>query len=293
MNERGEEKTQSDVRRVRPCDELWPERLREIDSPPSELWFAGRSELASAARVIGIVGTRSPTPYGVAQAERFGAAFAEAGILVVSGLARGVDSVAHAAALDAGGGTIAVLGSGVERPWPREQLTRRIRSEALLVSEFPPEMGPRRHHFPLRNRLISGMSTAVVVIEAAWASGSLITARWAADQGRDVFALPGRVDHPMSRGSHRLIREGALLVESPNDVLVDLGWADPEPTPRGGPKSSPVLDALLGETLTADELARRAELQIGEVLVELARLELGGAVVRAPGGLYRRAAVRL
>ena len=242
--------------------------------------------------MIGIVGTRSPTPYGVAQAERFGAAFAEAGIVVVSGLARGIDSVAHAAALDAGGGTIAVLGSGVERPWPRERLTRRIRTEGLLVSEFPPQMGPRRHHFPLRNRLISGMSTAVVVIEAAWASGSLITARWAADQSRDVFALPGRVDHPMSRGSHRLIREGALLVESPNDVLVDLGWADPQSSPKSQPKNSPVFEALLGETLTADELAQRAELQIGEVLVELARLELGGAVVRAPGGLYRRAAAK-
>ncbi len=281
----------SDVLRLTPSDELWPERLLEIDSPPAELWFAGQSEWARATRMIGIVGTRSPTPYGVAQAERFGAAFADAGIVVVSGLARGIDSAAHAAALDSGGGTIAVLGSGVNRPWPREALTGRIREHGLLVSEFPPDMAPRRHHFPLRNRLISGMSTAVVVIEAAWASGSLITARWAADQGRDVFALPGRVDHPMSRGSHRLIREGATLIESPAELLIDLGWAEPKSEPSKRIQYSPILDALTGETLNANDLARRAELEIGQVLVELARLELSGSVVRAPGGLYRRASV--
>jgi len=284
--------TENDVQRIRPTDELWPERLREIDSPPTELWFAGRSEWVREERMIGIVGTRSPTPYGVAQAERFGAAFAEAGVVVVSGLARGIDSAAHAAALDAGGGTIAVLGSGVERPWPREQLTARIRENGLLVSELPPQMGPRRHHFPLRNRLISGMSTAVIIIEAAWASGSLITARWAADQGRDVFALPGRVDHPMSRGSHRLLREGATLVESPAELLADLGWAEAEMDRPLPVPDSPILGALTGETLTAEELALRVDLKIGEVLVELARLELSGNVVRAPGGLYRRAAIR-
>ncbi|MFT5285122.1 MAG: DNA processing protein [Planctomycetota bacterium] len=279
----------TDVRLLTPNDELWPDRLREIDSPPKQLWLAGDDGLFRAERVIAIVGTRSPTPYGQAQAERFSSCFAAAGVVVVSGLARGIDSIAHAAALDAGGGTIAVLGSGIERPWPREAITDRMRAEGLIVSEFPPDVGPRRHHFPLRNRIISGLSVAVLVVEAAWASGSLITARWAVDQNRDVYAIPGRVDHPMSRGGHRLIREGATLIESPEALLEDLGWAEANQPASAPTPNSPLLKALTGETLDVGELAHRAQLEIGEVLVELARLELAGAIVRAPGGLYRRA----
>jgi DNA processing protein len=267
----------------------WPHVLDEVEGPPAELWVAGDVAWLSLPRRVAIVGTRAPTPYGEAQAERFAATLAEAGVLVVSGLARGIDSAAHRAALDAGGGTVAVLGCGVDRPWPAGPLAERVRAEGVLLSEFEPGTAPRRHHFPLRNRLISGLVSAVLVVEAAAASGSLITARWAADQGRDVFALPGRVDHPMARGCHRLLREGASLVESPAELLEELGWGAPRPSPRAAAPPSRLLECLTGETLTAGELARRLALPIGEVLVEIVRLELAGRLVRAAGGLYRRA----
>ncbi|MCA8980690.1 MAG: DNA-protecting protein DprA [Planctomycetes bacterium] len=265
----------------------WPTDLDHIDGPPRTLWLRGRTELLREGRRVAIVGTRSPTPYGEAQADRFGRALAAAGLIVVSGMARGVDQAAHRAALAAGGDTIAVLGSGVDVPWPDVPLADELAVRGLLVSEFPPGQGPRPHHFPLRNRIISGISEAVVVIEAAGASGSLITARWAADQGRAVYALPGRVDHPMSRGAHRLLREGAGLLESPEELIGELlGDATCErhapPPPEG-----PLLEALVGETLSVDELAQRLGADVSAVLVELVSHELSGRVVRAPGGLYR------
>ncbi|MEM7311111.1 MAG: DNA-processing protein DprA [Planctomycetota bacterium] len=268
----------------------WPAELRELEGSPDELWARGELDLLAPLPRLAIVGSRSPTPYGEAQARRFAHAFAALGVVVVSGLARGIDQAAHAAALAAGGGTIAVLGSGVDRPWPAGPETDRIASNGLLLSEFPPGLGPRRHHFPRRNRLISALSTGVLVVEAAWASGSLITARWAADQGRGVFALPGRVDHPMARGCHRLLREGATLIESPEELLDELGWAAPRPAAAPAPPrpESGLEAALTGETLSAEELSHRTERELTEVLTELVELELAGAVVRAPGGLYRR-----
>lgn len=283
-----------DCLRLAPGGPSWPRELDRIEAPPPYLWARGRlASLAPPPRVA-IVGTRAPTPYGVTQSARFARAFASAGICVVSGLARGIDQAAHAAALEAGGPTVAVLGSGVDRPWPRGPITERVLSEGLVLSELEPEQGPRPQHFPRRNRLISGLCEAVVVIEAAPASGSLITARWAADQGRAVFALPGRVDHPMARGTHRLIREGAQLVESPDEVLEELGWTrarDVEAPDTGTDPSvdDPILLALLGETLGADEIASRLGRDASEVLVDLVQLELAGHVHRCPGGLYRRA----
>jgi len=237
------------------------------------------------------VGSRSPTPYGEAQARRFALALAEAGVTVVSGMARGVDGRAHEAALDVGGRTIAVLGCGLDRPWPPGPLGERLMAEGLLLSEYEPGTRPRKGYFPMRNRLISALSSAVLVIEAAHASGSLITAHWAAEQGRDVFALPGRVDHPMARGCHRLLREGASLIEDPAELLGAL--AHPElPFERPSPPR-PVPDELLGllegETLTVDELAARSELAPPELMARLVELELAGLVVRSPGGLWRRA----
>lgn len=271
-----------------PRDRSWPAELRALEAAPPELWVRGELGLLQPLPRVAIVGTRAPTPYGEAQARRFAHALSSAGVVIVSGLARGIDDAAHRAALDAGGGTIAVLGSGVDCPWPAGPLAERIAAEGLLLSEFPPGQAPRRHHFPRRNRLISALSAAVVVVEAAFASGSLITARWAADQGRAVFAVPGRVDHPMARGCHRLLREGAQLVEAPEEVAEELGWA--RPRAAASPRAESALErALLGETLTADELALRSGRELTEVLTELVELELEGAVVRAPGGLYRRA----
>jgi DNA processing protein len=284
------------VRRLRlmPGSTSWPAALDRIEGPPDSLWVRGRLDVLAVTPRIAIVGTRAPTAYGRAQAERFARALAAAGVAVVSGLARGVDQAAHAAALEVGGATVAVLGSGVDRPWPACELGERIAIEGLLVSELAPEQGPRPHHFPLRNRLISGLGDGVLVVEAAQASGSLITARWAADQGRPVFALPGRVDHPMARGTHRLIREGAQLVESPEEILVELGLrpdAQREPPARAAPPEGPaarVLAALEGETLSAEELGERLGLSAAGILVEVVALELAGRVARVPGGLYRR-----
>lgn len=281
---------------LRPGSPSWPRELDEIDGPPEELWVRGDLARWRPGPRVAVVGSRAPTPYGEAQAARFAGELAERGVAIVSGLARGIDACAHRAALEANGTTIAVLGSGVDRPWPEGELTERIAREGVLVSEHPPGRGPRRHHFPLRNRLISGLARGVLVVEAAWASGSLLTARWAADQGRAVFALPGRVDHPMARGCHRLLREGAQLVESPEELVAELGWGPPPSPPSRGnggtgvsaATEAPLLEALRGETLRADELAARLARSLEGVLVELVRLELAGAVVRAPGGLWRR-----
>ena len=270
----------------------WPAELDTIEHPPAELWLCGRAELLDRRPRVAVVGTRSPTPYGELQAARLAAFLASQGVAVVSGLARGIDGLAHRAALDAGGATLAVLGSGVDRPWPPGELAERMAREGCLLSEFPPGQAPRRHHFPWRNRIIAGLASVVVVVEAAHASGSLITARWAVDQGRAVFAIPGRVDQPMSRGCHRLLREGAELLESPADLLPALGFERMDEASSGtdapgtrGPH--PLLAALRGETLTADELALRLELPVAEVLVALVELELTGSIARGPGGLYR------
>ena len=266
----------------------WPAALDSIDAPPDALWLRGRVELLALVPWVALVGTRSPSPYGLAQAERFARALAAAGVGVVSGMARGVDQAAHSAALEVGGATLAVLGSGVDRPWPGGPLAQRLAREGALLSELEPGTPPRRHHFPRRNRLISGLARAVVVVEAAWASGSLITARWAADQGRTVFALPGRVDHPMARGCHRLLREGAALVEDPEEVLAELGLDVARPAPEAPLEETGLLAALRGETLAADDLAARTGRALGDLLTELVTLELEGRVARGPGGLWRR-----
>lgn len=264
----------------------FPEGLLGVEPRPEALWLRGREELLRAPLRLGVVGTRSPSPYGVAQARRFATAIVEAGGVVVSGLARGIDQAAHRAALDAGGDTIAVLGCGVDRPWPADPLADEVAESGLLLSEYPPGQAPRRHHFPMRNRLISGLSSGVLVVEAAYASGSLITARWAVEQGREVWAIPGRVDHPMSRGTHRLLREGAALIEDPAELFVG---ERVEGAPAMESLDDPVLRALVGETRHADELASVLEAPVDQVLAKLARFELEGRVVRAPGGLFRLA----
>lgn len=278
--------------RIEARSDSWPDLLRHIDGPPEALWVRGRLPLLSHTPRVAVVGTRAPTPYGEMQAARFASALAAAGVTVVSGLARGIDQAAHRAVLEQDGPTIAVLGCGVDRPWPPGEVADDMAVRGLLLSEFEPGEAPRPHHFPLRNRVISGLCCGVLVVEAAQASGSLITARWAADQGRSVWALPGRVDHPMSRGAHRLIREGACLVESPEEILAELGLGSPPQASKvlasesAGPCPE-ITSALRGETLTAEELARRLSTPLTTVLVHVVELEMAGRVARTPGGLYR------
>lgn len=207
---------------LEPGSDRWPAELDLIDAAPERLWARGCLHLLERGPRVAIVGTRAPSAYGEAQAARFGRELALAGVVVVSGLARGCDQAAHRAALDAGGATIAVIGSGVDRPWPEGETTERMMRAGLVLSEHAPGTPPRPHHFPLRNRLVSGLCRGVLVIEAATASGTLITARWAVDQGRKVWALPGRVDHPLARGCHKLLRDGATLVESPEEILYEV-----------------------------------------------------------------------
>jgi len=276
-------------RHLAPGSPCWPVELDTIDSPPTSLWARGRVELLARRPRVAVVGTRSPTPYGELVATHLARTLAHEGVTIVSGLARGIDAVAHHAALEAGGATLAVLGCGVDRPWPEGALSERMACEGCLLSEYVPGQAPRRHHFPWRNRLIAGLAQVVVVVEAAQASGSLITARWAADQGRAVFAVPGRIDQPMARGCHRLLREGAELCESPADLLLALGLGSSGQDAPPGPPDDPLLAALQGETLTADELALRLARETPAVLVRLVELELAGAIVRAPGGLFRLA----
>ena len=276
----------------------WPAELSAIADAPECLWLRGKIDLLALQPRVAIVGTRAPTPYGQAQAARFARALAAKGVCVVSGLARGIDAAAHESVLEAGGATLGVLGSSVDLPWPPGPLAERMAQNGLLLSELWPGTGPRKQHFPRRNRLISGLSQAVVVIEAAAASGSLITAHWAVDQGREVFALPGRVDHPMARGCHRLIREGALLVEDPEEVLEILGIQSSAESVRAGDARNrctqptglafEIWEALHGETLGPDELAERLRGEAGGILTALVELELAGFVARCPGGLYRR-----
>ncbi|MCA9001354.1 MAG: DNA-processing protein DprA [Planctomycetes bacterium] len=274
----------------------WPARLRGIPNPPSEIWLRGRGEWLEREPCIAIVGSRSASGYGLDQAARFAHALAKAGFVIISGMARGIDQAAHAGALAAGGGTIAVLGNGVSDPWPRWSGLADLIERGLLLSEFAPGQGPRRHHFPLRNRLIAALADAVLVVEAAHASGSLITAHWALDMGREVFALPGRVDHAMASGTLRLLREGARAVGSPGQLLADLSYETP--TGLGGsPVALPrpedadaarIFDALEGETLDINDLAARTGLPIPATMAHMAQLELAGLVLRGPGGLYRR-----
>ncbi|MDX1379857.1 MAG: DNA-processing protein DprA [Xanthomonadales bacterium] len=204
-------------------DPRYPDLLRESASPPAALFAVGNPDLAWQPQVA-IVGSRNPTGGGVRNARAFATELAERGFAVTSGLAEGIDATAHAAALDAGGATIAVTATGPDRLYPQRNraLAERIAEHGLLVTEFPPGTSPRRAHFPSRNRIIAALSLGTLVVEASVRSGALITARQAGEQGRAVFALPGSIHNPLARGCHRLIRDGARLVETADDIVEDL-----------------------------------------------------------------------
>ncbi len=215
------------VRLVTPMSDDFPTLLRHIDPVPPVLWVRGRIE-AMSGTMISIVGARRCSPYGRRLATDLAADLARAGVTVASGMARGVDTAAHLGALEARAPTIAVLGCGVDVIYPRQnrELARRIFESGCLVSEFPLGAAPLRYHFPRRNRIISGLARGVVVVEATHKSGSLITADWALDQGRDVFAVPGHVGAELTRGTHKLLREGAKLVETAGDILEETHGPD-------------------------------------------------------------------
>jgi DNA processing protein len=274
------------------ADAAYPRLLREIPAPPPVLYLRGTLE-ADDDRAVGIVGTRRFTPYGREMTATLAGDLAAAGVTVVSGLARGIDGVAHQAALQAGGRTIAVLGCGPDIVYPPEHrnLTDRIVDQGAILSEYPPGRQPDAQNFPARNRLISGLSLGVIVVEAPERSGALITADFAADQSRDVFAVPGSVLAAASAGNNRLLRDGARLVRSAADVLEDLGLdagPDGEPVQQSlplGESERRLIAVLTREPQHIDELAALADLPIAEASAFLTILELNG-LVRNAGALH-------
>ncbi|HEX5443532.1 MAG TPA: DNA-processing protein DprA [Pirellulales bacterium] len=282
-------------------DPAYPRSLREIADPPGVLFVRGALAPRDALAVA-IVGARHATRYGLAQAERLAASLSRAGLTIVSGLARGIDGAAHRGALSAGGRTIAVLGSGVLNIYPPEhqELAQQVMAQGAVLSEAPVRAAPMSGMFPQRNRLISGMTLGVIVVEAARQSGALITARHAMEQGREVFAVPGRVDSRMSHGCHQLLRDGAKLVESPEDVLEELGpLVAAAPRDDGPPVRHPaelllneveqaVLAAIGDETTSVDQVVAASGLPTQQVLATLSVLEIRRIVRRISGSLVAR-----
>jgi DNA processing protein len=296
-------------------DARYPQALLDTEDPPLVLYVMGPMRLLSQqpfpqARCLAVVGSRNPTAQGAENARLFARALHSTGLTIVSGLALGVDAAAHEGALDAAAAnasvaaTIAVVGTGLDRVYPRKNLdlARRVASHGLLVSEYPLGTPPLPANFPKRNRIISGLSQGTLVVEAALASGSLITARMAAEQGREVFAIPGSIHSPQSRGCHALIRQGAKLVESAQDVLEELRMtigtpsASNQPVASGSPdvardgveSDSPLLQALGFDPIGMDALVSRTGMDTASLQVALLELELDGRVARMPGGLFQR-----
>ena len=283
-------------------DADYPPALLHIEDPPLLLYLMGRLELPlDPARSIAIVGSRNPTPQGALNARQFAQSLSQAGLTIVSGLALGVDGAAHEGAL-AGAeasrlATVAVVGTGLDRVYPKRhhQLAHDIAQRGLIVSEYPLGTPPLAANFPRRNRLIAGLSCSTLVVEAALQSGSLITARLAAEQGKDVFAIPGSIHATQSHGCHALIRQGAKLVESAQDVLEDLPGAPlvaavPMPEPSSPDDEDSLLQALSFDPVNLDALQARTGWPTPQLQARLMTLELDGQVARLPGGLFQRIA---
>ena len=274
-------------------DVVFPARLREIVDPPPVLWVSGQPA-ALLTPAVAVVGSRAGSAYALSVAERLGADLASRGVCVLSGLARGVDAAAHRGALSVGGQTVAVLGCGADIVYPPEHagLAASLQQRGAVVSELAPGTVPKPGFFPRRNRIISGLAQAVVVVEAGEKSGSLITARCALEQGRDVLAVPGNVLNGRNRGGHALLRDGARLVETAEDVFDELGWRRElaGQSPETGPgEGDPVLDAMVpGESLDLGQISAGSGLTAAELLPRLLALELRGVVGREPGGRFVR-----
>jgi DNA processing protein len=276
-------------------DDDYPSALLQIHDPPTVLYMLG-GFTASDATTLGIVGTRKPSHYGAESTKKLSYQLAYAGVTIASGLARGVDTAAHQAALAAHGRTIAVLGSGLGRVYPHEnrELAEKIAASGAVISEFPMQTEADRQTFPMRNRIVSGLSFGLLVIEAASRSGSLITANQAAEHGRSLYALPGRIDSPNSIGTNRLIQQGAKLVTSAQDILDDLGLLFPEEPELQKPRPSIVLHGVektvfeaLGEDEPGiDEIISRTGLPISAISSTLLTLEIRKCVKSLPGGRF-------
>ena len=304
------------------ADAAYPRVLLEMSDPPLLLYLQGRTDLLAHPQCLAVVGSRNPTPQGELTAHDMSRALAAAGVCIVSGMALGVDGAAHSGALDAAGATIAVVGTGLDRVYPRRHLAlaHRIAQTGLLVSEFALGSSPAPANFPKRNRIIAGLSQGTLVVEAALASGSLITARLAAEMGREVFAIPGSIHAPQAKGCHALIRQGAKLVETAQDVLEDmrmLAFAAPVQSRQAVPAEPPALGAsdasapltdqdgeavpagvcgpqasLLAQMgyhpLSLDALQARTGHAAADLQAWLMELELDGHIARVPGGLFQR-----
>ena len=271
-------------------EDRYPPWLRRVHTAPPVLWVSGSLVPGEGARSVAVVGSRAASPVGLAFARGLAADLADAGLVVVSGLARGIDAAAHRGALDAHGRTVAILGSGLDRLYPAENggLAQQIRANGAVVSEFPLGTGPWKPNFPRRNRVIAGWGRAVVVVEAGSRSGALSTARAALDEGRDVMAVPAHPSEPQAEGSNGLLREGAALVRGAGDVLGELGLE--RPRPRASAPDDTVLAVLArGAPAGVDEIQQRSGLALPELLARLSELELGGEVLRLAGGLFVKA----
>jgi DNA processing protein len=270
-------------------DPAYPQRLLQTADPPLLLYAQGRLELLGADSVA-VVGSRQPTPQGASNARLMARQLSERGITVVSGLAQGIDGAAHDGALEGPGSTVAVVGTGLDIVYPsrHKALARRIAEQGVLLSEFAPGTPPLPEHFPLRNRIIAGLSLGTLVVEAALRSGSLITARLALECGRDVYAVPGSIHAAQSQGCHALIKQGAKLVETVDDIVEELRPAAPAAPPAPATPPHPVMLALGHDPVTLDTLLARTGWPVAELSAWLLERELEGQVARLPGGLYQR-----
>jgi DNA processing protein len=267
------------------ADAQYPQLLLEIHDPPPVLYARGRLELL-ALPAVAVVGSRNATPMGLRDAASFANSLSDAGLAIVSGLALGIDAAAHRGGLAGASSSIAVMGTGPDRVYPpdNERLAEELAARGCLLSEFPVGTAPDKRNFPRRNRLISGMSRGVLVVEAAVESGSLITAHAAAEQGRDVFAIPGSIHSALSKGCHKLIKEGAKLVESAADVLEELGIA----TQPEADEDALMFEAMGFAPFGVDDLVNRTGLSAATLAARLMRLEIEGTVQSVPGSRFQR-----
>jgi len=273
------------------ADSDYPQALLNIPDPPLLLYVKGLLALLNQP-ALAIVGSRNATPQGLRNAEAFAQSLSEAGLCIISGMAHGIDAAAHRGALRGRSSSIAVIGTGLDKVYPaaNRDLAHMLASQGALISEFPLGTPPLAANFPRRNRIISGMSVGCLVAEASLQSGSLITARLALEQGRDVFAIPGSIHSPQSKGCHALLKQGAKLVETAQDILEELGGVPALLTQHIDEENTDLflLDQIGFDPIDVNTLSARCSLTIGELSAMLLTLELSGRVAVLPGGLYQR-----